>query len=180
MRIISGFLKGRRIFAPAGLALRPTPSKVRGALFNILANTISNTSFLDLYAGTGAIGIEALSRGAQSTTFIEHDHRHLQYLRKNITTTAINDKSTVLGISVNDYLKATDQSFDIVFLDPPYAGDEIEKVLPRLQEGDIIAKNGFLVIEHFHKQTLPEVAGEICFLKKYRYGETILSFYGKS
>ncbi len=180
MRIISGSLKGRRIFAPSGLALRPTPDKVRGALFNILSDQVFDIAFLDLYAGTGAVGIEAASRGARQVTFVEQNGRHLQYLRKNLTTCKLSDQTTVYGIAAAHYLKASTHSFDLIFMDPPYESDEIEKVLPRLQEGDIIAKNGCLIIEHFHKQLLPEVVGEIHFLKKYRYGETVLSFYGKS
>ncbi|MFQ5588618.1 MAG: 16S rRNA (guanine(966)-N(2))-methyltransferase RsmD [Nitrospiria bacterium] len=180
MNIISGKLKGRKIFAPGGLSLRPTPNKVREALFNILSNRVSGASFLDLYAGTGAVGIEALSRGATFAVFVEHDRRHRQFLNKNLMACGLNGQSAVFRSDATDFLKTTDQSFDLVFLDPPYAGEDIEKVLPRLNEGDIIAKNGCLIIEHFHKRALPEAFESIRFLKKYRYGETSLSFYGKS
>ncbi len=178
MRIISGSSKGRRLFAPSGLALRPTPGKVRSALFNVLANQILEASFLDLYAGTGAVGLEALSRGALHTTFVEQSPRHLQYLRKNITACLLEEQSTVRGIDAEDFLKTLPCPFDLVFLDPPYKGEALEKILPRLEQGDIIADAGRLIIEHFHKRVLPETIGNIHFLKQYRYGETLLSFYG--
>lgn len=178
MRIISGSAKGRRLFAPSGLALRPTPGKVRSALFNILADRTSEASFLDLYAGTGAIGLEALSRGAKHVTFVEQSSRHLQYLRKNITACTQDEQSTVRGIAVENFLLTMSHAFDLVFLDPPYKEEVLEKILPRLEQGDIITDTGRLIIEHFHKHTLPETIGNTHFLKQYRYGETLLSFYG--
>lgn len=180
MRIIAGSLKGRRIFSPSGIALRPTPSKVRGALFNILSDLISGVSFLDLYAGTGAIGIEAFSRGATSVTFVEQSQRHLQYLKKNITSCELNDQTRVFSTSAEDFLKRNLGPFNLIFIDPPYKSGEIEKILPSLKEGDMIAENGHIVIEHFHKVPVPQSIGNTHFFKKYRYGETTLSFYGKS
>lgn len=173
-------MKGRRIFAPSGIVLRPTPAKVRGALFNILADSIPGASFLDLYAGTGAIGIEAFSRGATSVTFVEQAQRHLQYLKKNIVLCDLKDQSTVFSTSVDVFLKRQIGPFDLIFIDPPYKSGEFEKILPSLKEGDMIAENGRLVIEHFHKVPVPQSIGETHFFKKYSYGETTLSFYGKS
>ncbi len=109
---------------------------------------------------------------------MEQSLRHLQYLRKNIAACLFEEQSTVRGIDAEDFLKALPSSFDLVFLDPPYKGDTLEKILPRLEQGDIIATAGRLIIEHFHKQLLPETIGNIHFLKQYRYGETLLSFYG--
>lgn len=179
MRVVSGLVKGRRIFAPSGLALRPTPNKVRAALFNILSDHIVGASFLDLYAGTGAVGIEALSRGAEFVTFVEQDPRHLQYLEKNIAACGFSEKSRVARLAVDHFLNGRIQPFDLIFLDPPYSSGELEKILPRIWEGDMMADKAQLVVEHFHKQVLPQATGKIQFLKKYRYGETILSFYGK-
>ncbi len=179
MRIVSGSIKGRRLFAPSGLALRPTPGKVRSALFNILSEQIAEASFLDLYAGTGAMGLEALSRGAKQVTFVEQVPRHLQYLRKNIAACGMAAQSRVRGMAVEDFLRASGQRFDLVFLDPPYTSDAFEKILPSLRSGDMIADTGCVIIEHFHKRALPEMIGKIGFLKQYRYGETLLSFYGK-
>jgi len=179
MRIVSGSVKGRRLFAPSGLGLRPTPGKVRSALFNILSQEIVGATFLDLYAGTGAMGLEALSRGAKQATFVEQSPRHLQYLRKNVAACGMDGQSTVRGMAVEDFLKALPRHFDLVFLDPPYDGEALEKILPRLQQGDMIAGTGRVIIEHFHKHGLPETIGKISFLKQYRYGETLLSFYGK-
>ncbi len=172
-------MKGRKIFSPPGLGLRPSPNKVRDALFNILSNRVWEATFLDLYAGTGAIGIEALSRGAKFAAFVEKNKNHIQFLRKNIATCSFTDESTIFGMTVNDFLERTFKRFDLVFLDPPYKNNALEKVLIRLEEGDIMAPSGRLVVEHFHKQPLPQVIGGIRLLKEYRYGETILTFYGK-
>lgn len=180
IRIISGSIRGRKLFVPPGLDLRPTTHKVREALFDILSDRIVGATFLDLYAGTGAIGIEALSRGAKKASFVEHNRKQLQYLRKNLDLCAINEKSHVFGITVLDYLNGGNPSFDFVFLDPPYQSLEIEKLLPRFEQDDIISEEGALIIEHFHKHSLPQKIGGIHFLKKYRYGESVLSFYGKS
>ena len=172
-------MKGRKISSPSGLALRPTPNKVREALFNILSGQIIGASMLDLYAGTGAIGIEALSRGAEHVSFVEQNRNHLEYIRKNLKTCLLTNKSSLFGITASDFLKRKTKSYHLVFLDPPYLGSQIEVLLPRLQEGDMISPSGSIVIEHFYKKKLPEEIGNIYLIKRYKYGETLLSFYGK-
>lgn len=180
MKVLSGTIKGRKLVSPPGLELRPTPNKVRAALYDILARKILDASFLDLYAGTGAIGIEALSRGAKLSCFVESNQKHLRCLKKNIAQCSFATSSFVFGTSVFDFLTSSKQVFDIVFLDPPYSSDEIEKILPRLILGDMIAENGLIVVEHFHKKDLSKKIGDTDLLKFYRYGETVLSFYGRS
>lgn len=172
-------MKGRRILAPAGLALRPTPNKVREALFNILSDQIKGASMLDLYAGTGAIGIEALSRGARHVSFVEQNRKHLKYLRKNLKTCLLTNESSLFGTTASIFLKRKTRSYRLIFLDPPYLSSEIEVLLPRLKEGDMISANGSIIIEHFYKKMLPQEIGNIYLIKKRKYGETALSFYGK-
>lgn len=182
MRIIAGTLKGRRLTAPSGLDLRPTSDKVKEALFNILSDRIEGAAFLDLYAGTGSVGMDALSRGARNVVFVENNKRHLQYLKKNISSCSFEGKAEIFSVSASDFLKKVKRatrSFDFIFIDPPYASSEVEKILPMLWEGDMIMDRGMVIIEHFHKKTLPEESGNLFFLKKYKYGETVLSFYAK-
>jgi 16S rRNA (guanine966-N2)-methyltransferase len=182
MRIIAGTMKGRKLKAPSGLELRPTSDKVKEALFNILASRIEGANLLDLYAGTGSIGIDALSRGAQSVVFVENNKRHFQFLKKNLASYPLEGRAETFATAAADFLRKarkSNRSFDIIFIDPPYQSKEIEKILPILQEGDMITTHGLVVIEHFHKKSLPETVGNLSFLKKYKYGETILSFYAK-
>ncbi|MFQ5598746.1 MAG: 16S rRNA (guanine(966)-N(2))-methyltransferase RsmD [Nitrospiria bacterium] len=180
MRIIGGRLKGRKLHAPAGRGLRPTADKVREALFDILSERIVGTSFLDLYAGTGAVGIEALSRGAKTADFVEQNKTHLRYLRTNLHACGLNNHVSVYAGSVSDFLKRMKHAYQLLFFDPPYGSREIEKWLPRLRQGDMILRGGTLIIEHDVKRSLPQDSKELRFVKTYRYGETALSFYGKS
>ena len=182
MRIIAGTMKGRKLRAPSGLDLRPTSDKVKEALFNILSDQIEGATFLDLYAGTGSIGIDALSRGAPSVVFVENNKHHLQYLKENLASCSLEERAEVFATMASAFLtraKKSNRSFDLIFIDPPYESKEVEKILPMLEEGDMITDHGMVVIEHFYKKTLPEKAGNLFFLKKYKYGETILSFYAK-
>src|SRR3569832_2330067 len=105
MRIIAGTLKGRRLSAPAGLDLRPTSDKVKEALFNILSDRIEGTAFLDLYAGTGSVGMDALSRGARNVVFVENNKRHLQYLKKNISSCSFEGSAEIFAVAASDFLK---------------------------------------------------------------------------
>lgn len=180
MRIIAGTLKGRRLLAPSGLDIRPTSDKVKGALFNILSNRIEGASLVDLYAGTGSIGIEALSRGAREVIFVENNKRHLQYLKKNLNLAPIHGKAEIFTKPAFTFLKEPRKTpVDFIFADPSYHTEELGKILPRLGEGDMIAEQGVLIVEHFHKKSVPEQIGKIVLLKQYKYGETLLSFYVK-
>lgn len=180
MRIISGSMRGRKLHAPPGLDVRPTSDKVKEALFNILSDRIEGASFLDLYAGTGSVGIEALSRGARAVVFVEKSKRHIGFLKKNLSLTSLEPRSIIFGMEATEFLrKKRAGPFDFIFIDPPYEGEEIEKTLPLLGEGDMITDNSTVIIQHFHKKALPDQIGQLSFLKRYKYGETVLSFYGK-
>jgi len=179
LRIIAGKIKGRKIFSPPGLSLRPTSDKVREALFNVLSEKVLEASVLDLYAGTGAIGIEALSRGASHVSFVEKNRNHLKYLKRNLETCLNPGDFSLFGMSALDFLKRKKGAYQFVFIDPPYLGGEIDLLLPRLMQGDMMSLGGLLVIEHFHKKKLTEEMGHIYLVKQYKYGETILSFYEK-
>jgi len=180
IRITGGESRGQKIFVPPGFALRPTSSKVRSALFDILSHQIIGATFLDLYAGTGAIGIEAISRGASMTYFVEQDKHHLKNLESNLEICHFRDKSEVISGNALGFLKQVKQAFDIIFVDPPYAAQEIEKTLISLKQGDKMSPGSRLIFEHHYKHSLPKETGKIYLEKQYQYGDTVLSFYGKS
>jgi 16S rRNA (guanine(966)-N(2))-methyltransferase RsmD len=178
MRIISGKYKGRTIKMPKGI--RPTQDKVRKALFDILGD-IKGLSFLELFAGSGAVGIEALSRGAKEIVFIEKDKRCAKKIKENLSSLSLLsyriiefDTSKVIR-----HLNQNGKQFDIIFLDPPYYGDLSKKTLQTLGAYDILAPNGFIIVQHFKKDILPERIGNLIILRQAEYGDTLLSFYRK-
>jgi 16S rRNA (guanine966-N2)-methyltransferase len=190
MRISGGTAKGRQTAAKRllkmtseGERLRPTSSKVREALFDILRNKIEGASFVDLYAGTGTIGLEALSRGATKAVFIEPDALRIASIRKSVIGLGFDSKTSVVQSRAEQFLqKASDQNatFDIFFIDPPYQTDEIEKVLPVIGESGLVSEDGVVVIEHFFKRQIPERAGRLKIVRSYRYGDTMLTLYRKA
>jgi len=179
MRIISGDAKGRRLFSPKGINLRPTSDKVREALFNILALRIPGASFLDLYAGSGAVGMEAISRGAKRVVFVEKNKTNLLLLKKNLSLLHGDSEVEVFEGTVFNFLKRNKNRFDMIFVDPPYA-EGGKEALQTLRCCDTVQKSGLVIIEHFHKTNLPDTVGDLSLLKQYRYGGTALTVYVKN
>ncbi len=168
MRIISGKYKGRKIKALDIMDVRPTSDKVRGALFNILGEKIRNSSFLDLYAGSGAVGIEALSRGAKNVYFVEDDFKVFKLIQENIANLKIKEDYEIL----KDFPKQ--KKFDIIFLDPPYTKADI-KDLELINENNLLADNGIIIFEHDKILNFKSACFELFYEKK--YGKTLLSFF---
>ncbi|MBI1823775.1 MAG: 16S rRNA (guanine(966)-N(2))-methyltransferase RsmD [Nitrospirae bacterium] len=179
IRISGGKKRGRHLFTLDDPDLRPTSGKVREALFNILGEKINGVQFLDLFAGSGLVGIEALSRGAAHCTFIEKDFRHFKLLQKNIERIQFQNDATLIEIDALKFVKGPSQ-FDLVFVDPPYASKLLEKILPALGGSDMIEKGGMIIVEHFKKLTLDPIYGRFSLLKSYAYGDTFLSIYHAS
>jgi len=175
VRVIAGRLKGRRLAAPAWEGLRPTSEKLRETLFNILAPRVVGARVLDAYAGTGAVGIEALSRGADHVTFVERDRRALALVAENIAHCGIADGYVIIRASV---ARAVDdlgaEPFDIMFFDPPY-GDEVDEVLAAA--GERLAAGGVLVLEHARRRMSPERLGRLQRTRSVRSGDSALTFY---
>jgi len=179
MRIISGKYKGRIVKMPKGI--RPTQNKVRKALFDILGD-VEGLSFLELFAGSGAIGFEAVSRGVRELTLVEYNRNCLLAINKNIESLKL--KSCQLypkesGEAIKK-IHQDKKKFDIIFLDPPYHRGMVKKTLQILGAYDILAPNGLVVIQHFKKDSLPETEGDLILFRQSRYGDTILSFYKKN
>jgi 16S rRNA (guanine(966)-N(2))-methyltransferase RsmD len=178
MRILGGAQRGRRLAGPSGEGIRPTAGRVKSALFNILAPRIPGARLLDLYAGTGLVGIEALSRGAEHVTFVESHTASCRVVKTNLERCGYAHLAHVRSMTASRFLQQPlHRPYDIVFVDPPYHAGEGGNVLPLLGRGAIIAANGVVVIEHFHKVQLPAQVGRLVFVKSYRYGDTLLSLY---
>ena len=176
MRIIAGAFKGRTLETPDWDGLRPTSDKLRETLFNILAPRIAGARVLDGYAGTGAVGIEALSRGAAHVTFIEQDRRAAALIAANLEKCRITDGYAIIGTSVLQGVERLrgEPAFDVILLDPPYASD-IQDVLQQL--GEIVKPDGVVVLEHARKSTPPVAPGRLTRVREVRSGDSALTFY---
>lgn len=183
MRIIAGTHRGRRLSGPAGTALRPTSDKVRGALFSILGAQVSGGRFLDLYAGTGAVGIEALSRGAATVTFVESDPKAVQLLQKNLQACQLLDRAHVCVGRTATFLERKDWwrgPYDVLFADPPYAAmDELE-ILTHAWKPGLFSEHATVIIEHDSRTLLPASIDHAALVRRYVYGDTALYVYGLS
>lgn len=180
MRIISGRTKGHLLRTPRGREVRPTASKVREALFSILADRVHQAVLLDLFAGSGALGIEALSRGATEVVFVERNPEAVRALTENLDRLGFMDRARIFPMDSLKFLKgpdATERAFDVVLVDPPYHAGILRKLLPLLSRGDIMKPSGIMVIEHFHKMIPPDRIGPLAAQRSARYGDTVLTFY---
>lgn len=176
MRITGGTGKGRRLKAPTGSRVRPTSDKVRQALFNILGEKVKRSAFLDLYAGTGAIGIEALSRGAERACFVDDSRGSLEIIRQNVEQSGFREQSVVVAARAESFLKKGREQFDIVFLDPPYVMEQ-EYLLSMIDASAILKPDSIIVAEHFKKQESPQRAGRLSLFREAVYGDTVIAFY---
>lgn len=183
-RIIAGRAKGRRLVAPRGSATRPTASRVKQTLFDILAPQLPDSRFLDLCAGSGAVGLEALSRGAAEVVLVERDARAAALVRVNAATLSAGPgrvevrRADCLG-ALRD-LAREGRRFDLVYLDPPYESDLYESALAALGALGLLEASGQVVAEHFHKRPLPETIGALVHHRSVRVGDHRLSFYRRA
>lgn len=177
MRIIAGSAKGRRLLSSATLDIRPTSDRVRENLFNILMPRIAGARFLDLFCGTGANGIEALSRGAAHATFIDNSTTALRLTRDNLERCRLGGAASVERLSLPEQLQPCPHPFDIIMADPPYAYEGYETLLATLVTKGFLASDGVVVVETGHKTTLPDSVHELCCTQQRRYGDTALTFY---
>ena len=184
MRIIAGSLRRRTIEAPAGLATRPTSDRLRETLFNVLAPRMKDATFLDLYAGSGAVGIEALSRGAAQVTFVEREPTALEVMRGNLEKLGVREGFRIEASNVAVYLRRArpgiERGFEVVFLDPPYdAADEYGLTLGLLggRGMGLLAEGAVVIAEHRRKEALNEDYGALQRTRLLLQGDAALSFY---
>lgn len=179
MRIIAGALKGR-VLAPVQGRTRPTSAKVREAIFNILGAAVLEARVLDLFAGTGALGIESLSRGAAAAVFVEDHPEALKGLRRNLETLGLLERSQVFPLPVAAALRklsSRGEQFGLVFLDPPYGGGVAQATLIALAASPLLLPQAWVVAEHSRRETLPEVSRSLAQQTLRRYGDTQVAIY---
>lgn len=179
MRIIGGRLKGRRLAGVRG-QIRPTADRVREAIFNILGTAVVDARVLDLYAGTGALGLEALSRGARSAVFVESHPSALQVLHRNLGQCDLTAVSRVLALPVGralPRLAAAGESFGLVFLDPPYGQHQAPAAMTLLARHNLVMPGGQIVVEHSRRDDLDPDYLHLGRTDQRRYGATLVSFY---
>jgi len=175
LRVIAGKLKGRRLKTPTWDGLRPTSDKLRETLFNILAPRIAGARVLDGYAGTGAVGIEALSRGAAAVTFVERDRRAQALIEENLAHCGVADGYVIIRASVARALAGLQgDPFDIMIFDPPY-GEAADGLLAGA--GEHLSAGGVLVVEHARRVATPERAGRLRRSREVTSGDSALAFY---
>lgn len=181
MRIISGELRGRKLISPSLKVLRPISDRAKETLFNILGERVVGADFADLCAGTGSVGLEAISRGAKAVTFIERNERCIAALKENISRCRCKHQAHVIHSDVQVALRRlvkVGKKFDIIFADPPYKGQLALKLLHLLSQNlSLLADGGLIVIRHSVKCSLPDECGLLKRLRAHRVGEGIFSFY---
>jgi 16S rRNA (guanine966-N2)-methyltransferase len=175
MRIVAGTLKGRTLKGPSGPGLRPTSDGLRETLFNVLGGQVAGARVLDGFAGTGAVGLEALSRGAARVTFVENDRRALSVIRQNIDACGASAACQVIAGDLSS-LDTAPGPFELVFLDPPYDAPELESSVTMAARW--VSPGGILVLEHSKRRLPPDHAGPLLRHRVLRAGDSALSFYG--
>ena len=185
MRVIAGKFRGRNLKSPPSLKVRPTSDRLRETLFNVIAPRIEGARFLDLCAGSGAVGIEAISRGATHATFVDQSRKMCALIASNLELCRISAaESSVVTMKASEFLrswaKKSRESWDIVFFDPPYA-DDYQDLLSLFapETATLLAETGLLVVEHHHKKPLPDELENIQRQRILKQGDSALSFYGQ-
>ena len=147
VRVISGKVRGLKLFSPEGIDTRPTLDRVKEAVFSMLLPYLQDAKVLDLFAGSGALGIEALSRGACKAHFIDNSDKAITCIRSNVSASKFENESFVIKTSADTFLNATDEIFDIIFLDPPYSCNLYSKVLQLIFERNLLSEDGLIIVE---------------------------------
>lgn len=178
MRVIAGAFKGRNLKSPPSMQVRPTSDRLRETLFNVIAGRVPDCRFLDLCAGSGAVGIEALSRGAAHATFVDRSRRSCQLIESNLELCRVPEEQRDIYCSeAAEFLKQWDgDSWDLVFFDPPYNTD-YTRILEIIGLPKVLHPGGLLIAEHHHKTELPETAGNLARTRVLKQGDSSLSFY---
>ena len=186
MRIISGEYKGRRLSGGKKRGIRPTSDRVKETIFNVLQEEIEGKRILDLFAGAGSLGLEALSRGAESVTFVDSSPQSINVLRKNLEDLSLSydselgkTKTTLIrldGLKAINKLKA---SFQIIFADPPYLKGYAQRIIDSIAKSEVLEKNGILILEHHKKEAFILPEENLLPLKQKKFGDTVVSFFLK-
>ncbi|MBU5626324.1 16S rRNA (guanine(966)-N(2))-methyltransferase RsmD [Oscillibacter sp. MSJ-2] len=180
MRVITGSARGRRLKELEGQDTRPTTDRVKEGMFSILQFDLEGRRVLDLFAGTGQLGIEALSRGAAFAVFVDHRFDAVKLIRENLKVTDLADRAKVVSGDAMEYLSSLREKFDIILLDPPYGAELIEPALAHIARFDILSPHGIIVAESPAGRALPALAPPYGIHRTYRYGKIGLTVYHRS
>ncbi len=180
MRVITGTARGVQLKTPDGMVTRPTTDRVKEAMFSIIHFDLPGAAVLDLFGGTGQLGIEALSRGAKSAVFVDAGEPACKLIRENLKRARLERQANVVRSDYLEYLRRSKEQFDIIFLDPPYAEVFLENSLKQIAEIDILRSNGIIVTERPLGKALSWEFSGYERSKDYKYGNTLLTIYRKS
>ena len=175
MRVITGKARGRKLKTLDGLDVRPTTDRVKEGLFNIIQFDLPTAHFLDLFGGSGQIGIEALSRGAEYAVFVDESRAAQQVIKENLQATGLYQQAKVLAMDAKAFLNTTKEKFRIVFLDPPYSQGILQDILPQVLR--VMEPEGMILCEHLKEEELPDRVGNYSLKKAYAYGRIRISLY---
>lgn len=175
MRVITGSARGMSLKTLEGLNTRPTSEKVKEAVFSAIQFEIEGRRILDLFAGSGQMGIEALSRGAESCVFVDNDKNAVKVIKENIEKTKFTDSSSLVQMDAISFLNMNIKKFDVVLLDPPYATDLLDRALAGIS--DFVSEGGITVCESSYEKSLPEKIGKLTKYRDYKYGKTAVTIY---
>ena len=177
MRVVAGAAKGIQLKTPEGMLTRPTADRVKEAMFSIIQFDLPGARVLDLFGGTGQLGIEALSRGAQSATFVDAREDACRLIKENLKKAKMENSGRVVRSDYRDYLNRCQEKYDIIILDPPYIEDFIENSLNLISEIDILQTNGIIVTERPLDKEIPSAFADFSRSKDYKYGKTLVAIY---
>lgn len=180
MRIISGTLRGKKLLPLRGMKIRPTTDFVRESIFNILADRVAGTAVLDLFSGTGSLGIEALSRGGASAVFVDNYRQAIDSIKRNLAACRLEPQGQVIKRDILrglGFLKTTGSTFDLVFMDPPYEEGLVLKTLELLARCHCVSLHAWVVVEHSLHEQIPRKVESFHQIKERKYGNTLVSFY---
>lgn len=180
MRVISGTARGRRLKELPGLDTRPTTDKVKESVFNVIQFDIEGRTVLDLFGGTGQMGIEALSRGAQHATFVDHAAAAVKIIRENLTAVGFTQQARVVQSDWRAFLTSCREKFHLIFLDPPYQGEMLENALETIAAIDILSEHGIIICESPLDKQLPDLAAPYEKGREYRYGKIKVTLYHRT
>lgn len=180
MRIIAGKLKGRKLAAPRDNAIRPTTDKVKEAIFNMLQQYTEDAVVIDLFSGTGNLGLEAISRGAARCYFCDRSRESISLIRENIKHCGVEDQSVLMTGDYADNLDRIREKADIILLDPPYQKDLLENCIRKISQLDLLQEDGVIAAERGNREDLQEEIGQYVMFKEKRYGTIRISLFAKN
>ena len=179
MRVITGTARGTQLKAPKGFDTRPTLDQVKEGIFSAIQFEVEGRRVLDLFAGSGQMGIEALSRGALSAVFVDMGKEPVRIVRENLEKTRLFDRAVIVQRDSFAYLSSCKEQFDLIFLDPPYAKDSLENALKRISEIDILSDSGIIICERSADKVLSDEYPGFSRWREYRYGSAAVTIYRK-